>query len=291
MSIFKKISTLDRKWWYLLLIIFVVVPLLNPIGLPLKVSAYTKEAYNTVDALKTGDVVLVNFDVASSGYDEVKGSISSMIPHLFTKPGVKIMFMTDQDQGYIYIQKVIAERGTLMAGKTTWPWYQLEGKQYLVDYVNLGYFPGADKAIAALANDFRGNVGNKDFYGNNIGQWLDDAGVKSAKDIDLVITIDCGGAVSYFVNYFYLQYGTPIICSMISVSAAGAITNYSAKQVVALVISTRGSAEYQYLSGYFGEALISMDAFSIVQVLLVILVIITNIAFYFSREPPKGGKP
>ncbi len=289
MSILKKISTLDRRWWYLLVIIFVVIPFLNPIHLPLKVSAYTQGAYNTIDALKPGDVVLVNFDVASSGYDEVKGAISSMIPHLFTKPGVKIMFMTDQDQGYIYIQKAIAERGTLMPGKTGFPWYELMGKQYLVDYVNLGYFPGTDKAVAALANDFRGNVRDKDFYGNDIGQWLDDAGVKTAADVDLVLTIDCGGAVSYFVNYFYLNYKTPIVVSMISVSAAGAIVNLNAKQVVAIVISTRGSAEYQALTGYYGMAYTSMDAFSVVQVLVVALVVLTNVAGYVTRD--KGVKP
>jgi hypothetical protein len=284
MSIMKKISTLDRRWWYAIVVVFVVVPLLNPIGLPLKVSGYTNEAYNTIKALKPNDVVLVNFDVASSGYDEVKGVISAMIPHLFTIPGIKIMFMTDQDQGYIYIQKVLAERGTLMSGKTEFPWYQLEGKQYLVDYVNLGYFPGADKAVASLGADFRGTVGGKDFYKNDITQWMNDAGVQSASDIDLVITIDCGGAVSYFVNYFYLPFGTPIVCAMISVSAAGAITSYNAQQVKAIVISTRGSAEYQYLSGYYGMALVSMDAFSFVQVLLVLLVIVTNVAWYFSKD-------
>jgi hypothetical protein len=288
-KILKTISTLDRRWWYLLVIVFVVVPLLNPIGLPLKVSAYTIQSYQVIEDLKPGDVVLLNFDIASSGWDEIKGTCYSLIPHLFSRPGVKIMLMTDQDQGYIYIQKAIGDRGTLMPGHDTWPWYQLNGKQYLVDYVNLGYFPGADKAIAALATDFRGNVGTKDFYGNNIAQWLDDAGVNSAQDIDLIITLDCAGAQSYFVNYFYLQYKTPIVNAMISVSAAGSITAYNAQQLKALIISTRGAAEYQYLSGYFGMALISMDAFSIVQVLLVILVIMTNVTSWLYKRS-EGGK-
>jgi hypothetical protein len=288
-NILKNISNIDRRVWYFFVFFLVIIPLLNPIGLPLKVSAYTKEAYQTIEDLQPGDVVLVNFNIASSGWDEIKGSCYSIIPHLFSRPGVKIIMMTDQDQGYIYIQKTLEDRGSVMPGHDTFPWYQLNGKEYLVDYVNIGYFPGSDKAHAALAADFRGNVNDRDFYGNNIAQWLDDAGVQSAKDIDLIITLDCGGAVSYFVNYYYLEYGTPILNAMIGVSAAGSITSYNAGQIKALVMSVRGAAEYQYISGYYGMALVSMDAFSIVQMFLIAMVLLTNIAYWLSRRSG-GGK-
>ena len=119
---------------------------------------------------------------------------------------MKIILMTDQDQGYLFIEMTLEKVGTLMAGHSDFPWYEVSGKKYLEDYINIGFYPGRDKAIAALAADFRGMVGDKGFYGNDISDWLDDAGVESAADIDLVFTIDCAGAQDWWVRFWYLDW-------------------------------------------------------------------------------------
>lgn len=193
---------------------------------------------------------------------------------------MKIILMTDQDQGYLFIEMTLEKIGTLMAGHSDFPWYEVSGKKYLEDYINIGFYPGRDKAIAALAADFRGMVGDKGFYGNDISDWFDDAGVESAADIDLVFTIDCAGAQDWWVRFWYLDYKTRILNSVIGVSAPGAIVNYNAGMLVGVIISTRGSAEYQFLSGYYGMALTSMDAFSIVQLFLLLVIILGNIGYF-----------
>lgn len=278
-NVFKVLAQVDRRVWYFLLFVLVSYPLLRPIGLPLKVGDATIAAYKVVENLKPGDIVIINYDVSAFGWDEVKGTCESLVPHIFQKP-VKVILMTDQDQGYLFIQRTIEKAGKPMAGKTGFPWYEVNGKKYLEDYINIGYFPGMDKAVAALGADFRSNVGSKDFYGNAIDQWLDSNGVQSAKDIDLVVTIDCAGAQSWWVNYWYLPYKTPILNAMISVSAPGSTVNYNAGMLVGIIVSTRGAAEYQYLSKYYGMALVSMDAFSVVQIFLIVVIILGNIGYW-----------
>lgn len=279
-NIFKTLANIDRRVWHLLTFILVGYTLLHPVGLPLKVSPEVKKAYEVIESLKPGDVVLINFDIAAFGWDEIKGSALSMIPHIFSREGVKVIFFTDQDQGYIFIERTIAEIGRPMSGYDKFPWYEIHGKKYLQDYINIGFIPGFDKAIAALAQDFRGTVGRNDWYGNNIEKWLDDNGIKSAKDIDLILTLDCAGAQSYWVSYWYIPYKTRILNAMIGVSAPGSIVNYNAGMLEGIVISIRGAAEYQYLSKYYGMALVSMDAFSIIQFMLIIAILIGNLGYY-----------
>jgi hypothetical protein len=267
--------------------------LLNPLGIPLVVSKNTKQSYDYIEKLKPGDIVLIDFNVAASGWSELSGSVYSVVPHIFSKPGIKIICMTDQDQGPIYWEKTFKDIGaTQMAGRSGFPWYEFKGKQYLVDYINIGFFPGADKAIASLGQDFRGTVGSLDYYKNDITGWLDSNGIKSAADIDFVMTFCVGGSSGSFVMYWYLPYKTPIIDAMIGVSAPGALVNLNAGMMKGVIISIRGAAEYQYLSGYKGAALVQMDAFSIIQFMLVLFMILGNLGYFFyERKQSKTSTP
>lgn len=279
-NIFKTLATLDVRIWQALTFIIVALLLLYPLGLPLTVSAETRNSYSIVDNLKPGDIVLVNYDIAAYGWDELSGQCKSVIPHLMSKDGVKVLFMTCQDQGVIFIQNTFQAIGTLEAGKTTFPWYEVGGKKYLQDYVVLGFYPGKENAFAALANDFRKNVGAKDWYGNDMTTFLDSINLTTAKDIKLAITFDCEGGATFLSRHFYLSYGTPIIAGEIGVNVPTAIMDFNAGLIKGLIKSTRGAAEYQFLSGFKGTALISMDAYSAIHMLLILVIIVGNIAYF-----------
>jgi len=280
-SIFKICATIDRRVWYALIFLLVGYGLLRPVGFPLIVGPEVKQAYAVIESLKPGDVVLINYDISAFGWDEIKGSALSMVPHIFSKEGVKVILFTDQDQGYIYLETTLKQIGSPMKGYDKFPWYEVQGKKYLEDYINIGFIPGFDKAIAALASDFRGVVGRTDWYGNNIEAWLDANGIKSASDINMIVTLDCAGAQGSWVNYWYLPYKTRIVNAMIGVSAPASINSYNVGMLEGIVVSVRGAAEYQYLSKYYGTALISMDAFSMLQFMLIIAMIIGNVGYYF----------
>ena len=277
-NILKALSNLDSRVWQSLTFIIVILLLLYPIGLPLTVSAETKNSYSIVQNLKPGDIVLVNYDIAAYGWDELSGQCLSVIPHLMSMPGVKVLFMTCQDQGVIFIQNTIQKIGTPETGKSL-PWYDVGDKKYLQDYVVLGFYPGKENAFAALADDFRKNVGSNDWYRNDMTAFLDGIGLKTAADIKLAITFDCESGETYLSRHFFLSYGTPIIAGEIGVNVNSAIMDFNAGLVKGLIKSTRGAAEYQFLSGFKGSALISMDAYSAIHILLIIAIVVGNIAY------------
>ncbi len=288
-NIYKTLATIDRRVWHAVTFLLVSYLLLFPAGLPLSITAEVQEVYDMVEALEPGDVVLINFDIAAYGWDELKGQTLSVVPHVLEQEGVKVMFMTDQDQGMIFIERVLDSVGTMMSGHTAQPWYEINGKQYLEDYVILGYFPGQENAFAALGNDFRKNVGDSDWYGNDISDWLDEIGVEDAGAISLAISFDCESGATYLARHFYLSYGTPIVAGEIGVNVPVALTNYNAGLYKGILKSTRGAAEYQYISGYKGMALVSMDAYSAIHMLLLIIILLGNIGYYGWEKKEKGG--
>jgi hypothetical protein len=280
MSILKKIATIDRRVYYAAVFVLTTILLLFPFGLPLKISAEVQKTHNLIDSLKPGDIVIINFCITSSGYNEIKGACNSMVAHVFDKPGVKVIFTATADQAPIMMEEIIANNGKLMAGYDKYPYYEIRGKQYGVDYINMGFYPGLFKWVAALSADFRPTLGSKDWYGVDVTKFLDSNKIMTAKDVDLVISFDSDDGAGDFIRYFYISYGTPVIQSMIGVMVAGAKIEYNAGNYAAIVPSIRGAAEYQFLRSYPGYALTQMDAFSVVQFFLILLMVVGNIGYY-----------
>ena len=279
-GIAKRIAQIDRRVYYACLFIITTILLLFPIGLPLTISPEVRAAYDMIDSLQPGDIVIINFCLSASGYSQLAGACNSMISHVFEKPGVKIIFTATADQAPIMLEGIIENNGNLMQGYSDFPYYEIHGKQYGVDWINMGYYPGLFKWIASLAADFRNALGVNDWYGVNIRTFLDDNNIQNAQDIDLIISFDSDDGAGDFMRFFYLEYGTPVIESMIGVMVAGAIVQYNAGNYAAIVPSIRGAAEYQFLTNYPGFALTQMDAFSIIQFFLILLMLLGNIGYY-----------
>ena len=280
MSFFKTLASIDRRFYYATVFILTTLLLLFPFGLPLKISPEVRVTYERIDSLQPGDLVVINFCLTASGYNELKGACNSMIAHVFEKPGVKVIFTATADQAPIMLEEIITNNGELMPGYSDYPYYSIRGKQYGVDYVNMGYYPGLFKWIAALSADFPNSLGNNDWYGVDVTEFFDSNGFNEAREVDLVISFDSDDGAGDFMRYFYLEYGTPVIQSMIGVMVAGAKVEYNAGNYAAIVPSIRGAAEYQFLADYPGYALTQMDAFSIVQFFLILLMVIGNVGYY-----------
>ena len=233
-----------------------------------------------IDDLQPGDFVIINFCLSASGYAQLQGAVNSMIAHIFEKPGVTVMFMMVSDQAPIMLEEIITINGDLMPGETTFPWYEIRGKTYGDDYINMGFYPGISNFIAALSMNFRESLGDADWYGVDVTGFFDSHNIQSAEDVDLVVSFDSDDGAGDFMRYFFLEYGTPVIQSMIGVMVANSKVQYNAGNYAGIVPSIRGSAEYQYLQNYPGMALTQMDAFSVVQFYLMALMIVGNLGYH-----------
>ncbi|MFA9437711.1 MAG: hypothetical protein ACEROO_11475, partial [Candidatus Bathyarchaeota archaeon] len=66
MSIFKTIANIDRRYYYAGVFLLTIILLLFPLGLPLLISPEVQNAYDTIDSLEPGDLVIINFCLSAS---------------------------------------------------------------------------------------------------------------------------------------------------------------------------------------------------------------------------------
>jgi len=267
-GIYKKMATYDKRWVYVVLFITTLGPLISPIGMPIGISALTKNYYAQLNTLQEGDIVFDTWNMEFSGYMELKPGV--LATHkMFIEKGVKLCIAFGHYEG-------VALPGEIFKQLKTWldRYDYTEGE----DYIIIGYVFPNEAAVAALAQDFHANV-RVDWKGNSIeGTFLDE--IHNAGDFDMISDYTTGLATTYMINHMVLQYGVPMVENSIGVSVPNHLANLDAGLLTGLLASTRGGAELEFLINSPGPGLKSMDAFTLGHYSLIIFIIIGNIGHY-----------
>jgi hypothetical protein len=273
-----RVQTIDHRILYAAVIIVIIIPLLHPLGLPITVTEATLKAYRAVDEYaKPGSVVIIAFEFIAGNWPEMGPIAVAMTQHVFNKPGVRIIILAmGRDEG-----PILAER--------TLRYVDTKGKEYGKDYVNLGFFAGAEAAMAAFARDIPGLV-KKDYYGTPIENLPVMSGLKDLRDIDLFICLWSGtpGWVEY-LRQWQTPYGIPSVGGTLGIVGPGAQPYVAAGQLKGLVVGLRGGGEYEKLINKPGEATAGLDAISTTHVLIFLCVILGNIGYFASRGARRRG--
>lgn len=271
-----RLQFIDKRIVYTLIAILILIPLLRPIGLPVQISRGTQLAYDAVEELQEGDIVLYVFDLAASIEAEILPTAVAWLHHLMGK-GVKIVTVA-----------VYATEGPMYAVKafdTLAPEY---GYEYGKDYVILPYAAGFETAAAAIGRNIR-SVYPQDFYGKPITQLPLMDQVDDANDFAAVM-MSANWGPDIWVRQLVDIYKVPMIHNCTGIVAPGAQAYLSSGQIKGLVGALSGAAEYEVLLGIPGAAAAAMDAQSTTHALTVVLVLLGNIGFYISRGKGKGGR-
>lgn len=265
---FKWMATYDKRWIYVLLFVLVLAPLLRPMGMPLAVSERTKEYYNLVNSLKEGDIVLDSWDMEYSGFMELKPGVLAS-HRMFIEKGVKLCVTLNHPEALAIPSEVF---GPLKSAMDEYDY------TYGEDYIILGYVFPNEAAVASMATDFHGAV-SVDWNGESIeGTFLD--AIKDGGDFVMISSYTTGIVSGAVMRHFGQSYGTPIVRNAIGVMVSAQTANLDAGLIQALLASTRGGAELEYLVGAPGPGLKSMDAFTLGHYMLIIFIIMGNIGHY-----------
>lgn len=271
-DVFKWMATYDKRWIYVLLFILTLAPLLNPIGMPIAVSDWTKDYYDKVNALKEGDIVLDSWDMEYSGYMELKPGVLAS-HRIFIEKGVKLCITLNHPEGIAIPTEVFGPLKSLM---DTYDY------TYGEDYIILGYVFPNEAAVAALATDFHAQV-SVDWNGESIeGTFLDN--INDGGDFVMVASYTTGIVDSAIMRHFGQTFGTPIVRNAIGVMISAQTAYLDAGVIDALLASTRGGAELEYLIQAPGPGLKSMDAFTFCHYMLIIFILIGNIGYFGSKK-------
>jgi hypothetical protein len=274
MSIWEKLMSVPREVVMGLVFIAILIPALNPLGLPLMVGSMSKDWYNTVDSLPAGSIVLFDIGYGSGGYPSLGPGNIAAFHQLFEKDLRIVMMATALEGGMMY--------PLIMDGVKPESNY---GAVYGEDYVFLGYIAGGQTAMAGVLGDLHA-LASADYQGTSLSSLSLMDEVSGAEDFDLVAYMTtAGGTAEGWVYQAYSQYNRPVVGGMLSMMTTSMKPYYDSGQMLGLMDGIKGAADLEFLTGHPGDAIVSSDILSFTQTLVLIFILIGNVAFWMQ----KGG--
>lgn len=273
MDLLEKIQKLPIPLISFVLLISLTIPMFYPLGLPVKINPMVKEAYDKINEMPEGSVVLMDYGLTPASVDETGCGARAMVYHMLSE-GLKIIFIGGGVDSPMFVEKDIPPIANAL------------NKEYGTDWVHLGYYAGGETGRAALLSDLY-NVFPKDNRGNSVQDLQLMQNVKNFEGIDLLVVVTTGSDVPpMWIRQANTPYGIDII-----VSCDGAtftiIVPYFPTQIVGLLNALRGGAEYETLTKRPGKAIAGMDSVSLSYLYIIALVAVTNIAMILSKREEK----
>jgi hypothetical protein len=267
-TIWDKLQQMDRRYYYWVLFIVLMIPFINPIGLPISIGSSTKQLYNVILDLEEGDVVSLDMCLSVATWPEVMPGLVVFVNTLIDE-GAKMTFVSSQ----IDVEMSWDRLNILVP--------RLKELTYGEDYVFLGYYTGGAAAISQMAVDMS-SIFPADHYGTPVEELPLMQQVNKATDYAL--HLGNGECCEVYIAHWRIPFGTPIGMNGIAMKGSTLSPHYKAGNLVGLAIGVRGGAELEALAGMPSDATVRMDSISLSHSLFVILMILANVGYFLTRR-------
>ena len=178
--IFILLGLLDRRIIFLIVGLSVLIPLLKPewIDLPIRPRPESQVVFDELNKLNEGDKVLLSFEYGPSTKPEIHPMSIAILKHLYAK-NIQVYGFALWPDGNFMSTEVFSEVSDDF------------GKKYGIDYVNLGYKPGAEAVVKGIAADIRA-LYTVDLKGTPISDIPMMNDVINIEDFDFVFSLSAG---------------------------------------------------------------------------------------------------
>lgn len=276
-DIWAKILNIDVRVLYWACLFILALPLVFPFTLPIVVTEPTRAAYNTIQSLPEGSVVLYYMEAGVGGWPELMGSMVASMKHIYARH-LKFVIV---NIGYSIDHKLTFDRIFSMTGDPS-----TRGYKYGEDWAYFGFASGMETAVASLAQNFR-SVYREDNFGKPIDQLPIMRNVNEARDFKLVLCFNTAGGQSWIRAHWTVANKVPSIIAVIGAALAQSQSDFKAGMNSGFWFSVRGAAEYEGLLKAPGIASARMSALDVMQLVTILMVIVANGAFLMSRRRKK----
>lgn len=269
-----RILSLDRRWIFVVIGLVTLIPLLFPLGLPVRISPEVQRVYDYIEQLPAETTILVSFDYDPASKPEIHPMAIALLQHVF-RNNLRVIGLTLWPNGTSLAESVLAEIG------------QQFGKVHGQEYVFLGYAPGEANAILSMGQDLYAAFPT-DYYGTKTAEIPLLHKIRTLRDIPYVFSLSSGfpGLDTWYV-YGKEKYGFELGGGSVAVSVPKYYPLLQTGQIHGLLGGLRGAAEYETLITLTGKATAGMDAQSATHFLIIVLIVVCNI-FYFLRGQAGG---
>ena len=272
---FLKIGSIDRRWIFLIIAAVVIVPLIIPVGLPIRPTDTTKDVYDSIEKLPVGSKVLLSVEYSPSTRPENHPMTISILRHLF-KNDHKVFITCLWPDGQFMAQDAINQVAKQEFNKT-----------YGIDYVFLGFRPGNEAVVKGIVSNLR-KLYTVDVYQKKIDEIPLMKGINNFKDFDFLFSSSAGfpGTIEW-VQYASDPTGIPMASGVTSIQVNEVMPYVQAGQMVGVLAGMPGAAEYEALINQKGTATSGMDAQSVAHLVIVLFIILGNVSFFIERNRSK----
>ncbi len=264
---------LSRQIVFLLVAAAVIVPFLLRFPMPVKPSHLAKAVYDKIESLPPGSPVLLAFDYDPTAMAELYPMSLALLRHCFRRDLHPIV-MTHWANG-VGLCKELIERTAAESSKES-------GR----DYLFLGYKPGFNNLILNMGESLTGAF-SKDYYGKPTEGMPVLRGVRSLKDIPLVIDIAAGATVETWIAYGRDRFGFDLAAGCTAVIAPDLYPFVDSGQLIGLLGGLRGAADYEAMIDKAGAGMAGMQAQSVTHVLIILLIAVANVLYAIERRKAK----
>lgn len=274
MTFSEKMLKIDRRIIFLMIGLCTLLPLLYPVGLPIRISAEVRGVYDHIESLPERSVFLLSIDFDPASKPELYPQAIALLRHAFRKH-LRVVTMT------LWVS------GTGMADQLVTQVAKEMGKEYGTDYAFLGWSPGGQAVIINMGQDLH-SAFPSDYSGKSTKDLPVLDGVRSLKDVGYMVSLGAGrpGVEEWYV-FGKDKYKFELGGGCTGVMAPGLYPLLRSGQINGLIGGLRGAAEYENLIGQKGKAVAGMDAQSATHLAIILLVIMCNL-FYFSLRQQRG---
>ena len=271
-----RILSLDRRFIFILIGLVILIPLLYPIGLPVRVSAEAQRVYDYIERLPEGARMVVSLDYDPASKPELQPMTVAILRHTFRR-NLRLIGLT------------LWPTGTSMAESELTRIGQEFDKVYGQDYVFLGYAPGEANAILSMGQDLYAAFPT-DYYGTPTPTIPVLNAIRSLQDVAYVFSLSAGfpGLDTWYV-YGKEKYGFELGGGSVAVSVPKFYPLLNTGQIQGLLGGLRGAAEYETLLDRPGKARAGMDAQSATHFLIIGLIVVCNGLYFLSGRTGRGS--
>ncbi|MCB5230031.1 MAG: hypothetical protein WCX83_02995 [Candidatus Cloacimonas sp.] len=306
MNFFEKLQALDRRWIYLLVALAITIPLVVVFDSKTYTTTPTENIYQLIDSYAGRDdrAIMIDFLHDASTMSELFPMEVAILRHAFQRK-VKVFticFLETAAPLVDYAINTVKE--------------EFPDIQSGVDYINIGYKPGALylPIVLGMGDDISEAV-KTDAEGRQLANLPMMEKIKNYNEMNLVIeTSGSGFGASWFV-YARPRFGVNVAAGITAVMAADAYPYIQTGQLVGILAGLKGAAEYEKLVDLFAihdkpfsreiartthvsitddtvpykfkAARIGMNAQTVVHILIILFIVIGNIGYFIERRRNK----
>lgn len=330
MNIWEKMLNIDRRWIFLGIAVVSIVPFFINFGMPVITNVEVESIFDYVDELGSENAIFISFDFAPGTQAENMPMAVAMMRHAFYNDVPVFMTanyplhhgMMLSAMEYVFNPTTVGfyedvdfddwrelrEAGITAKDELVEAWenqgnqlpdgadgWVFEGR----DYAALGYAPVFNLVILGMTISIETQYPS-DAHDNSTGEMPMLQEHKSLREVDLALSCSGSAACVWWVTYAREKIGLPVAFGVTAVMATDYFPYLQAGQVIGMMGGLRGAAEYEVLLARNGitsstdKAFTGMDVQSAAHILIILLIIMGNIAFFaggfHKKTLLKGGR-